>query len=117
MVGVAGTQRRTRANERPQQAANSSNTNLFILQTKPAQNQHEYNRHTQPNIHSEQRKQANSAIELFKSAKFVFPRPSSTIDFATITQPVKSNNTSNESLDNYLLNHVTRFYKSRIIVL
>ena len=45
VVGVAGTQRRTRANKRPQQAANSSNKNLFC---RP--NQHEYNRHTQPNI-------------------------------------------------------------------
>ena len=63
--GVAGTQHHTQAKERPQQAAYSSNKN-FILQTKPAQNQHECNRHTQPNIHCErrpQRKQANSAIE------------------------------------------------------
>ena len=43
----------------------------------------------------------------------LFPRSSATIDFATITQPIKSNNISNESLDNYLLNHVNKIYKSR----
>ena len=37
--------------------------------------------------------------------------------FATITQAIKINNISNESLDNYLLKHVNRIYKSRIIIL
>ena len=93
----------------------------FIMRTKPAHNQHESNRHTQQNknsVRGPQRKQANSAIEsflsTFKSTKFVFPRSSSTTDFSIIPQPVKSNNISNESLDNYLLNHINRIYKSRI---
>ena len=45
MVGVTGTQRCTQANERPQQAAYSSNKILFC---RP--NQHEHNGHTQPDI-------------------------------------------------------------------
>ena len=64
VVGVAGTQRCTQANERPQQAAYSSNK---ILLCRP--NQHKYNGHTQPNIHSvhgPQRKQANGTIDLFR---------------------------------------------------
>ena len=69
MVGVAGTQRRTQANERPQQAEYSSkNFFFFFLHTKPARNQHEDNGHTQPNIHSErgpQRKQADGTIDSF----------------------------------------------------
>ena len=119
VIGVAGTWRHTRANERLQQAAYSSNKFLFC---RP--NQHKYNRHAQPNTHSEhgpQRKQANSTIHLFlwttKSAKFVFPWPSSTTNISTITQPIKSNKISNQSLDSYLLNHIIRIYKSRIIIL
>ena len=63
MVGVAGIQRLTQANERPQQAAYSGKKILFA-----DQNQHEDNGHTQPNIHSErapQRKQVNGAIDSF----------------------------------------------------
>ena len=54
------------------------------------QNQREYNKHMRPNVHRErgpQRKETNGATESFlytnKSAKFVFPRPSSTTDFST----------------------------------
>ena len=64
-MDVAGTQRRTQANERPQQAAYSSNKSLFC---RP--NQHEDNRHTQPNIHSKrgpQRKQSNCTIDSFNA--------------------------------------------------
>ena len=63
MVGVAGTQHCTQANERPQQAAYSSNKILFLKT-----NQHKDNGQTQPNIHSEcgpQRKQANGTIDSF----------------------------------------------------
>ena len=62
-VGVAGTQCRTRANERPQQAAYSSSEILFC---RP--NEHEDKRHTQPDIHSQrgpQRKQANGTAIRF----------------------------------------------------
>ena len=47
VVGVAGTQRRTQANERPQQAAYNSN-NILFLQTKPARRQRTHTvKHTQ----------------------------------------------------------------------
>ena len=55
-IGVAGTQHLTQANERPQQAVYSSNEIFFA-----DQNQHEYNRHKQPSIHSERRAQRNQA--------------------------------------------------------
>ena len=68
------------------------------------------------------RKESKQTVQSNRSSKQpnqqnLFPRPSSTIDFATIIQPIKSNNISNESLNNYLLNDINRFYKSRIIVL
>ena len=41
----------------------------FILQTKPAQNQHKSNRHTQPNIHSECRLQRKQTVQSNRSSK------------------------------------------------
>ena len=89
VVGVAGTQRRTRANERPQQAAYSSNKNLFC---RP--NQHKTSTNTtgtQSQTYtvsagckeSQQTVQSNRSSKTPNSAKFVLSRPSSTIDFAT----------------------------------
>ena len=107
VVGVAGTQRRTRANETS--AGSVQQQQEFILQTKPAQNQHEDNGHTY--TVSAGRRESKQTTQSNRSSKhqisnFVFPRPSPIIDFATITQPIKSNNISNESFDNYLLKHL-----------
>ena len=62
VVGVAGTQRCSWANEKPQQAAYSSNKILFTDQTS----MNTMDTHSRPNIHSKhgpQRRQANGTIE------------------------------------------------------
>ena len=45
--------------------------------------------------------------------KKILPRPSSTTNLSTITQLIKSNKLSKQSLGNHLLNHVNKIYKSR----
>ena len=120
VVGAAGTQRHTRANERPQQAANSSYKNLFCrpnqqTSTLPARIQHTHSQNTDRK-ESKQTVQSNRFSKQPNQQNY-FSSPSSTIDFASIIEPIKLNNISNESLDNYVLYHVNGIYKSRIIIL
>ena len=122
VVGVAGIQHHIRANERPWQAAYSSNKNLFCRPNQYKTSMSTTDTHSQTYTVSAGCKESKQTVQLNCSSKqpnqhFLFPWPSSTIDFATITQPIKSNNISNESLDNYLLNHVNRICKIRIIIL
>ena len=64
VVGVAGTQRRTQASERPQQTAHSTNK---ILSGRP--NQHKYNGQMRANIHSAGRKEIKQTVQSFRSSE------------------------------------------------
>ena len=99
---------------RPQQAVLQQKD--FILETKQAWNEQI---HSQTYTVSRGRKESKQTVQLICSSKQpnqqnLFSRPSSTTDI--IPQPIKSNKISNQSLNNYLLNHVNRIYKSNIII-
>ena len=64
VVGVAGTQHCTQANERTQRAAYRSNKILFH---RP--NQHKYNGQMRANIHSAGRKEIKQTVQSFRSSE------------------------------------------------
>ena len=69
VVGVAGTQRRTQANERPHQAAYVVQQE-FILQTKPAQKQHTpTDTHSQTYTVSAGRKESKHTVQSNRSSE------------------------------------------------
>ena len=94
VVGVAGTQCHTRANERLQHAAYSSKENLFCRPNQHKTSMNPTDTHSQTCTVRASHEESKQTVQSNRFSKEpdqpnVLPRLSSTRDFATITQPIR----------------------------
>ena len=109
MVDVTGVQRCNQANKRPQQARTAVTRFYFVDHTSTRTT----DTRSQAYIVSAGRKENKQTVQSIRSSKqpnqqnLCFLGTSSTTNFSTTTQPIKSDKVSNQSLVNHLLNYVT----------